>query len=54
MIVLGDGFRAGAQYQLLKHLAIRGEWMLYNNVGGKDVGFRGDVQNLVGGLLLTF
>jgi len=45
---------AGLQYQVFRHLAIRGEWMLYNNLGGKDVGFRGDVQVLSGGVLLTF
>jgi len=47
-------YGAGVRYDLWRHLAIRAEWQLYKKIGGRDVGFRGDVQVISGGLLLVF
>lgn len=47
-------YGAGVRYDLWRHLAIRAEWQLYKDVGGRDVGFRGDVQVISGGILLVF
>jgi OOP family OmpA-OmpF porin len=47
-------YGAGVRYDIWRHLAIRAEYQLFKKVGGKDVGFRGDVQTITGGLLVVF
>lgn len=47
-------YGAGFRYDVWRHLAIRAEWQLFKKVGGSDVGFRGDVQVISGGLLVVF
>jgi opacity protein-like surface antigen len=47
-------YGGGVRYDLWRHLAVRAEWQNYKKVGGKDVGFRGDVAVTTVGLLLVF
>jgi len=47
-------YGAGFRYDLWRHLAIRAEYQLFKKVGGTEVGFRGDVQTITGGLLIVF
>ena len=47
-------YGAGLRYDIWRHVAIRAEYQLFKKVGGKDVGFRGDVQTITGGLLIVF
>lgn len=47
-------YGAGFRYDVWRHLAIRFEYQIFKKLGGTEVGFRGDVQAVTGGLLIVF
>ena len=47
-------FGAGASFDVFKHAGLRAEYQRYNNVGGKEVGFRADVDVYTMGVYLKF
>lgn len=47
-------YGAGARFDLMRHLAVRVEWQRYNNLGGKEIGLRTDVNVISGGVLVFF
>lgn len=47
-------YGVGVRYDVFRHFAVRAEWQRYNNVGGKEVGVRADVNVLSGGVLIVF
>lgn len=44
----------GVQYNPYRYLGLRLEWQRYNNLGGKEVGFRTDVDAIGLGALVRF
>lgn len=44
----------GVGYDLFRHVRIRAEWQRYNNLGGNEVGIRGDVNVVSGGIVFIF
>ena len=47
-------YGVGLRYNIVRHIALRAEYQRYNNVGGKEVGLRMDIDVLSGGLLIYF
>jgi len=47
-------YGVGVSYDIFRHLRVRAELQRYNNVGGKEVGFRADVNVMSGGVLIVF
>lgn len=44
----------GVRYDIFRHLGLTAEWQRYNNLGGKEIGVRTDVDVFSGGFVIAF